>query len=337
MPAPLVKVLRNEIVESIHYGHIVILGHGGEVAASLGDPDFLTFFRSCAKPFQAIPVVTSGAAEKFGFSEKELSIFCGSLNGQDYQVAVLRHIMELIDVTEDHLQCGVHRPSHRPTAWAMAKAGEKPTAIHNNCAGKHLAMLALCRFYGWPLETYTNLDHPVQKLMRNVVAGMCDLAPEQLGVGVDGCGVPVFAAPLKKLARGYLRLATAADSAADENERASARLMAAACKYPEMIAGDERICTEAMRAAHGRLFAKTGAEGSYGLALPELSMGIAFKITDGAQRSIAPVVVEILRQLSVIDTAGLESLRKFHDMEILNHRKETVGRIEPDFKLDLSR
>jgi len=333
--AELVRVLRGKYAESIHSGHIVVLDTSGRIAASLGDSNFLTYIRSCAKPFQAIPVVESGAADKFGFSEKEIACFCGSLNGQDYQIDVLRHIMELIDVSDEHFHCGIHRPSHRASAFALFKSGAKPDVLHNNCAGKHLAMLTLCRYFDWPLDTYTEITNPVQQLMLNTVSEMCDIPPNEVKIGIDGCGVPVFAVPLYKLAKGYLKLASAKINNENSRDVSIARIVNAALKHPEMIAGDERICTEIMRAAPGKIFAKTGAEGSYAMAFPEIGLSAAFKISDGALRAISPVVVEIAKQLEIFGQSVPESLQIFFEPKILNHRNEEVGEIRPTFKLNL--
>ena len=227
-PAPLAHVLRGELVESIHRGHLAVVRPDGTLLFSLGDADFPTYLRSAAKPFQAIPVVEDGCADRFGLTDPELSLMCGSVSGQEFHVAATRSILDKIDVDEQTMACGVHRPSHRPSAKALTDRGEKPLPVHNNCAGKHAAMLALCVHHGWPLEGYTETDHPVQHHIRRAVASCCGLSVEQLGVGIDGCGVPVFRAPLVAIARGYARLADpqADPSQSEERRAAIARLIA---------------------------------------------------------------------------------------------------------------
>jgi L-asparaginase II len=200
--APLVELRRGGLTESIHRGAVVVCDPSGKRVKGVGHPAMPTFLRSAAKPLQALPVITSGAAKNFGLTPAEIACMCGSLNGEDFQVEAVRGILQKAGVDEDFLDCGVHRPSHRPSAKALAEAGLKPMPIHNNCAGKHAAMLVLCKEYGFPLDGYTTADHPVQKLVLNTIAQLSAFPAEQIGVGIDGCGVPVFRLPLIYLGRG---------------------------------------------------------------------------------------------------------------------------------------
>ncbi|MBW2141771.1 MAG: asparaginase [Deltaproteobacteria bacterium] len=298
----------------------------------MGDPEADVFLRSAAKPPQALPVVETGAADLFGLTPPEIAVMCGSLNGQDYQVAAVRSILDKIGLETDALDCGIHRPSHRPTAAAMSKEGQKPTELHNNCAGKHAAMLVLCVHHDWPIEGYTESHHPVQKLILNKVSEMTEVPAEKIGQGIDGCGVPVFALPLKNLALAYAKLAQASAHSQPYN---TARLMSAMLEHPEMIAGDERICTEAMRAGRGRFLAKTGAEGTYALALPDNGWGVAFSIEDGHPRGVNPTVIEILVQLGQLKQEEASKLVTFHRPVIKNHRGQEVGFVEAVFDLKI--
>ena len=327
----LVHVLRGGLVESLHRGHLAACRPDGSLVRSLGDPDFPTFLRSAAKPLQAVPVIVSGAADRYGLTPPELACMCGSVSGQDFHVAAVRSILAKAGLGEELLACGVHRPSHRPTARRIAAEGRPYLPVHNNCAGKHAAMLILCAHRGWPTEGYTRPDHPVQILIRRTVAMMCALEPGDLGVGVDGCGVPVFRAPLRSLARAYARLADPeADGGLDPDTcRAVHRLMEACTAHPEMVAGDERVCTEVMRAGKGRFFAKTGAEGSYGIAWFDRAVGIAMKVEDGSLRALDPLVVEVLRQAGALAGDEVAPLARFHRPEVLNHRREVVGEFVP--------
>lgn len=334
-PVPLARVMRGGLVESLHRGHLALVTPEGGVLRSLGDPDFPTFLRSAAKPFQALAVVESGAAQKFAFTQAETAIMCGSVSGQDYHVATVLSILDKIGLDESALKCGAHPPSHGPTKKAMDARGEKPRAIHNNCAGKHAAMLALCVYNNWPVEDYPAANHPVQRLIKSTVADFCGLAPEELGVGIDGCGVPVFRAPLSSMALGYARLASPERGGFEPNRvQAVKTLMGAALAHPEMIAGDQRVCTEAMRQAPGRFLAKTGAEASYGVSLIDEGWGLAFKIEDGSQRALAPVLIEALRGLGKLGRKELTALAEYRQPEIKNHLKDVVGRIEPAFSLE---
>ncbi len=337
MSEVLVRVSRAGHGESFHRGSIAVVDHRGNLLNHVGDPDFSTFLRSCAKPLQALPIVESGAAERFGFTPPELACMCGSLNGQDYQVRAVSSILAKIGLSEDKLLCGVHAPTHRPTAKQLEEEGKKPRPIHNNCAGKHAAMLALCVFHGWMTEDYPREDHPVQQLILGKISKMTEVPKAEIKIGIDGCGVPVFALPLRNLAFAFAKLAISPNpegKGVADSDRPLHRLMKAVLDHPEMIAGDQRICTDVMRAALRKVFAKTGAEGSYGLSLMDRGVGIAIKIEDGNSRALNPVVVEVLRQYEILKGGALEELRYYGPKtSIYNHRKALVGEIEPVFRL----
>ncbi len=338
MSAILVKVTRGGHEESFHRGSIAVVDRQGKLLGSVGDPGFSTFLRSCAKPLQVLPLLESGAADRFGFTTAEIACMCGSLNGQDYQVRAVSSILGKVGLSEDHLQCGLHVPSHRPTARLLEEEGKKPRVIHNNCAGKHAAMLALCVFFGWPPENYHQTDHPVQQLILKKISEMTEVPKADIKIGIDGCGVPVFAVPLKNLAWAYAKMAVSPDPSRQGlplEEMSLHRVMKAALDHPEMIAGDQRICTDIMRAVPGKVFAKTGAEGSYGLSLMGQGIGIGIKIEDGSNRGLHPAVVEVLRQMKCLDEKALASLKPYGPVTpIRNHRKDLVGEIASVFKLN---
>ncbi len=322
----LVNVTRGNAIESIHRGHIVVVNSKGDILYQLGNPDFNICLRSCAKPLQALPVITTGAADTFSFTPAELAVMSGSLNGQDFQVNTIKSILNKIGLDERALQCGVHRPSHRATAKKLQEEGRKPSPLHNNCTGKHTAMLALCVHHGWSLDNYISKEHPVQQLIVKTVSSMTEVPIEKVGIGIDGCGVPVFFLPLKNLAISYAKLTYTSDQDIH-------RLMEAILSHPEMIAGDGRICTDIMRVSGKKVFAKTGAEGGYAMSLMEKGWGVAIKIEDGNNRAMQPVIIEALRQLDIITKKEEDKLQTYHHPVIKNHRKETVGSIETQFSL----
>jgi L-asparaginase II len=324
-PPVLIEITRGPRVESSHRGHIVVMDTAGNLRHCLGDAEAWVCMRSLAKPFQALAVLTSGAAAAFGFGAEELALFSGSLSGQDFQVELATKILARIGLTAEALQCGVHPPLHRPAAKALAQAGLKPTPLHNTCTGKHAAMLALCVHHGWPLADYLNPAHPVQELILGTVARMVGFPKGQIQVAIDGCGAPVFYVPLKNIALGYARLAGAVP------ESLAGILMAAILAHPRHIAGDGRLETTVMEALPGKIFAKSGAEGGYGLSLVEGVLGVAFKIEDGSQRALNPTVVAILDQMGGLTPAAAAALAAFRQPPILNHRQEEVGRIRPAF------
>ncbi len=323
----LVEVTRGPAVESRHRGQIVVMDARGNLVKHLGDPEALVCMRSLAKPFQALALLTTGATEAFGFGPEELALFSGSLSGQDFQVELVTRALEKLGLTPDVLQCGIHPPLHRPSAQALTKAGAKPTPLHNTCAGKHTAMLALCVHHKWPLENYLAVDHPVQHLILGTVGRMVGLPREEIKVAIDGCGAPVFYVPLKNIALGYARLA------GSQPGSPGGRLMAAILNHPRHIAGDGRLDTDVMRALPEKIFAKAGSEGGYAFCLKEGALGVALKIEDGGFRAVNPAVVAILEQLGVLTPAAREALAAYGQPRILNHRKEEVGRMQPAFVL----
>ncbi len=328
MTAPvLIEVTRGPEVESRHRGQIVVMDAAGNLKRSLGDPEVPVCMRSLAKPFQALAVLITGAAESFGFGPPELALFSGSLSGQDFQVELVRQILARLGLTPEALQCGAHPPLHRPTAKALAQANERPTALHNTCAGKHAAMLALCVHHGWSLKDYLEVEHPVQQLIIGTVARMVGVPLPQIKVAIDGCGAPVFFVPLKNIALGYARLAGA------QPDSPAGTLKEAILAHPRHIAGDDRIETEVMQVLPGLVFAKTGAEGGYALSLADRGLGVVFKIEDGASRAINPTVVEILSQLGVLTPPAQERLAAYVRPPVLNHLKQEVGHLQAVFHL----
>jgi L-asparaginase II len=328
MDAPvLVEVTRDPLVESCHRGQIAVADAEGHLHHHLGDPNVLVCMRSLAKPFQALPVLTSGAAAAFGFGPAELALFSGSLNGQDFQVELVTQVLARLGLTPEALQCGAHPPLHRPSAKAMSQAGVRPTALHHTCSGKHAAMLSLCVHHGWPTTDYLNLEHPVQRLILKTVAEFAGMAPEQIVVAIDGCTAPVFYVPLKNIAAGFARLAAAPKGTP------TAALIEAILAHPRHIAGDERIDTEIMLALPGKIFAKTGGEGGYALSVVAGGLGIGIKIEDGNLRALNPTIIESLDQLGLLTPEAKEKLAPHRQSPIYNFRKIKVGEIRPVFSL----
>ncbi|MHB8068546.1 MAG: asparaginase [Desulfobaccales bacterium] len=324
----LVEVTRGPAVESRHRGQIAVMDVRGNLVKHVGDPESLVCMRSLAKPFQALALLTTGATEAFGFGPEELALFSGSLSGQDFQVELVTRALDKLGLTPEALQCGVHAPLHRPSAQALTKAGAKPTPLHNTCAGKHTAMLALCVHHKWPLENYLAADHPVQHLILGTVGRMVGLPREDIKVAIDGCGAPVFYMPLKNIALGYARLA------GSQPGSPGGRLLQAILAHPRHIAGDGRLDTDVMLALPEKIFAKAGSEGGYAFCLKEGALGVALKIEDGGFRAVSPAVVAILEQLGVLTPASREALAAYAQPRILNYRKEEVGRIQPAFSLE---
>ncbi len=338
--APLVEVWRGPLVESRHRGHVAAVDGAGRIVARLGEPETPTFMRSSAKPLQALPLLSSGAADRFGFNERELALACASHSGQDLHAETAAGMLRKLGLDETALRCGVHEPFDQETAARLRERGQSPSILRNNCSGKHAGMLALALHLGAPPETYDRPEGPVQQAILRAVARFCGLAESELAVGVDGCGVPVYGMPVRSMALAYARLVAPPAGFDGPTRRAAARVVAAMMTHPEMIGGTiDRFDTQVMRAARGRVISKVGAEGVYtagvlpGEGWPE-GLGLAFKIEDGEDRRSRPTVaVECLRQLGVLNGDALEALSPYSKFPVRNHRGEIVGEIRPSFDL----
>jgi L-asparaginase II len=330
MSESVVEVLRGAIVESRHRIHAAVVDADGRVRASAGDPGLVTFLRSAAKPFQAMPLVADGALDRFGITLEELAVACGSHSGEPRHVAAAESILRKVGLDGDALACGAHPPLHEATRRELAEAGLEPVRLHNNCSGKHAGMLALARTHAWEPVGYHLPEHPVQQRLLGEIARWVDLPFEAMGLGTDGCGVVSFALPLHRMALGYARLARAARA----GEREPTYVVGAMTTYPEMVAGEGRLCSELMLAAHGRVFAKIGAEGVYCVGIPGAELGIALKVEDGAQRAVGPAILSVLRQLDLISEDDLGVLYRHAYPQVVNTRGEPVGELRARIELD---
>lgn len=347
MPAscysPILELSRGKIVESIHYGAIAVVDIHGQLIAYYGDPHTATFWRSTAKPFQALPFIEAGGHQTHPLTAAEIALMCASHSGTDEHVAAIETLQAKLGLSEDQLMCGTHPPMHKKTAETMLLRGESPRPYRHNCSGKHTSMLAYAKMNGWLMEGYIDPDHPVQQAILKTFAEMCNLLPEQIALGIDGCSVPTFATSLYHAALAFARLA---DPSELSERRASAcrTITAAMMAHPEMVGGPERFDTELMEATQGRIVTKAGAEGYQGIGLlPGASgsnspaLGIAVKISDGdGQGRVRPaVVLEVLRQLGALSAEELEALSKFGPTSpIHNWRKVEVGERRPSFILE---
>jgi L-asparaginase II len=340
VPAPLVEVSRGPIVESRHRGHVAAVDGEGRLVASLGEPDTVTYLRSSAKPFQAVPVVTSGAADRFRLTEAELAIACGSHSGEDLHAATVAGMLKKAGLDESFLKCGEHEPYDRATAERLRASGESPGVLRNNCSGKHAGMLLLSRQLGAPPELYDDPAGPVQQAILRAVSQFSGEPEDDIALGTDGCGVPVFGVSVQTMAQMYARL-VAPPAEFEEGARVAARrLVAAMAAHPEFVGGTrERFDTEVMRAGRGLVVSKIGAEGVYTAGvLPcerwPAGLGLAFKIEDGEdRRARSTIAIEALRQLDVWDADAIQRLLPYASFPVLNHRGEKVGQIQPSFEL----
>lgn len=338
--------LHNQIVESIHYGALAIVDTKGNLLASAGDPYTITYLRSTAKPFQALPFLEEGGKEFYHLNDKDIAFICSSHSGTDAHYQAALDLQAKCGVLESDLLCGVHPPMHEPTAQSLRMRGEQPTPNRHNCSGKYTGMIAYARMRHLDYKDYINPNHPIQQTIRMTFAQMCNLPVDKVIVGTDGCSAPNFAVPLYNAAWAYARLCDPNSGAVEPPKRAQACqfITQAMRAHPEMVGGPERFDTRLMEVAKGKLVSKGGAEGYQGLgimpnALGEGSpaIGIAIKISDGdlKGRAISAISLEVLRQLQVLSTNELEELAEFGPIVPLrNFRNYTVGVGKPNLKLE---
>jgi L-asparaginase II len=340
--AELVEVWRGPIVESRHRGHLIAVDPFDQAVAELGAAATVTFLRSSGKPFQTLPVVASGAADAFGFTEQEIAIACGSHNGEQIHVETVQSMLDKIGLDETALKCGAHEPYSVDVARELIRTGQAPTPIQNNCSGKHAAMLALAKHLGAPVETYDHLENPVQQKILQIVAEFSDIPTKDIVIGTDGCGVPVFAISVRAMALMYARLINPAPEMSVDVQAACGRIVRAMINYPVMIGGTkDRLDTELIRAGRGRFISKIGAEGVYTVGvLPSEKwpngLGVALKVEDGDdRRARPPAVIDALRQLDVLTEDDLKTLQKYSRAVIINRRGDEVGEARAAFTLEI--
>jgi L-asparaginase II len=340
--AALVEVRRGPIVESRHRGHLAVVAGDGKTIAELGSPDTVTYLRSSGKPFQTLPLVASGAADRFGFATQEIAIACGSHSGEPIHVETVRSMLQKIGLDASALKCGVHVPFNIAVARELAERGEQPSVLQNNCSGKHAGMLALALHLDAPTETYDQSNNPVQQEIVRTVSEFAGDPLDEIAIGTDGCGVPVFGVSVRSMALMYARLVNPPDTLPATIREACRRVVTAMIEYPEMVGGTvDRLDTELIRIGAGTLISKVGAEGVYTVGvLPceawPAGLGLALKIEDGDnQRARPPAVIEALRQMGVLDDEALAALAPHARSVIKNHRGDHVGEVRACFTLKM--
>ena len=332
MQSILVRVYRGKTVESIHYGSVAVVDSEGKLVYSFGNPYFVTYLRSSAKPFQVIPLITSGAAKKFGLSQKEIVIISGSHNGQKIHTDTVKSILKKIGLSEKNLQCGVHIPHYYTANNIIPPPGKKFTQVNHNCSGKHAGMLGLCVYFGWDIKNYRDKNHPVQKMILKAISEICQYPEKKIGIGIDGCGVPVHAMPLYHMALGFSNLVNY--SSKDYNTAESNKLIVDSMKkYPEMVSGEGRLDLSLAMASKNNILAKAGGEALSCSGILSKGLGMAVKIADGGQRAIGPAVIETLSQTGLLSRKQIGRMNKFSYPIIKNFRGDEVGFVRAEFRL----
>lgn len=326
------KVCRGNTVESVHCGSVAVVNSKGKLIYSFGNPYFVTYLRSSAKPFQVIPLITSGGAKEFGLSQKEIAIISGSHNGQKIHTDTVKSILKKIGLAEKNLQCGVHIAHYYTANNIIPPSGKKFTQVNHNCSGKHAGMLGLCVYFGWDIRNYRDPTHPVQKMILKAISEICHYPEKKIGIGIDGCGVPVHAMPLYHMALGFSNLVNY-NSEEPKTTRAYELIVDSMKKYPEMVSGEGRLDLSLATASKNNLLAKGGGEALSCSGILSKEWGMAVKIADGGQRAIGPAVIETLKQMGLLSRKQIGRMNKFSHPVIKNFRGDEVGFVKAEFEL----
>jgi len=322
----LAELLRGELVESRHSGALAVSDSEGGLVLAFGDTERPVFPRSAVKAFQALPLIESGAADRLGLDDGEIALAVSSHGGEARHVAVATSMLAKAGRDVATLECGVHAPSYRKAAEALVRAGEKPSALHNNCSGKHSGFICLACAEGLDPKGYVGPSHPVMRAVMGAVNEMSGAALDGAGVGTDGCSIPTQAAPLAGIARGFARLGTGAHLG-PERAKAAARIRRAAAADPFLVAGTGRFCTDVMAIFGERVFVKTGAEGVFCACLPELGYGVALKCDDGATRAAEVMMAAVIARLLPLSDSENAALQPFLAPVQKNWNGIEVGRL----------
>jgi L-asparaginase II len=321
----LVEVIRGPLVESRHRGAIAVCDAQGNTTLALGDVTAPVFPRSAVKALQALPLIEQGAADRFGLSDEELALACASHSGEAAHVAGVERMLAKAGLKASDLRCGAHWPIAQVAAAAVARSGG-PSPVHNNCSGKHAGFLCVARAIGADHADYWRPEHPVQRIVRDVLEDFTGAALGEGCCAIDGCSVPTWAVPLHNLAHGFAKFGTGR-GISSERARAAARLRQACAKAPWFVAGTGRFCTEIMQLFGQRVFVKTGAEGVYCAALPEQGLGIAVKCDDGASRAAQAIMAAVIARFLPLAASERAAMERFVAPSLRNWSGFEVGQI----------
>lgn len=334
----LVEVWRGQAVESEHAGAVAIVDADGAVFTRIGDIERPIFPRSAVKALQALPLVESDAADRLQLTDDELALACASHNGEPEHVRTAAHMLAKAGVDVGVLECGAHWPYHDPASRALAARGETPTALNNNCSGKHAGFVCLaCALMGWNdgglnlrqyVKGYVAPEHPVMREVTDALQSTTGFDLSTAPRGIDGCSIPTFAVPLRNLAHAFARFGTGL-GLREGQARAARRLRAAVAQSPFMVAGTGRFDTAVMQRLGARVFCKVGAEGVYCAALPERGLGVALKISDGNNARAAEVVMAaVIEALVPLDDGEARFMRGYSDAVLKNWNGIAVGALK---------
>ncbi|MCD9022769.1 asparaginase [Cohnella silvisoli] len=328
----LVEEYRGKLLENVHFGVVSVVDEKGNVIYRAGNPEHMTYLRSAAKPFQAIPVMKRNIDEVYGLTGQETAIFAASHRGESFHIEALESIIRKVGFSEEGLHCCATYPLNEDAKAERHRAHEPKRRIFHNCSGKHSGLIALCKHMGWDERTYYKLDHPVQQEILETLAYIAEVPISSIPVGIDGCGLPVHALPLNKIALSYLKLACP-DLIEDSATRVAAAKMAKLMnEFPDMIADTKFVCSALLKDPN--LSAKGGAKGVYGIGLRKERLGISLKVSDGSEQVWPCIIASILERIGYDNQETIDRLYELVPNVIVNDGGTIVGERRAVFSLE---
>ncbi|EFM10525.1 L-asparaginase II [Paenibacillus curdlanolyticus YK9] len=336
---PLAIMLRGGQVENVHNGHIAVVDSDGRLVAGVGSPDVLTFMRSTAKPLQAIPILRAGVIDAYGLTNEAIAMLTASHRGEPAHLAALLTMLRQTGVKEEQLVFHAGLPLDGDARDEWIKQGGPPRKLFHNCAGKHIGLLAACQLNDWPMTGYAEPDHPIQQEIKQWISFAADVPVSSLSGGFDGCGLPVYAIPLRKLALVYARLAAPPTGWEDTTRAIIERITSSMNERPELVEGTGRLAS--LLLSGPQAIAKSGAQGVFAVGLRQERLGLIVKVSDGTEPAWPIIVSEALKQLAamgIIDQKASQTLSGRIDaafaQELRNDAGRIIGKREAVFQLD---
>lgn len=318
-----VDVWRGPNIESRHTVSAVVVNSSGQIQYAWGEPHQKIYPRSSIKSLQALPIILSGAADRFAISDIELALASASHNGEPEQVEVIQQWLRRLGLSVNDLECGAHPPGYSKAAAELIQSGNQYTALHNNCSGKHTGMLATALAMGKNTQGYSKASHPVQIMIKKLIEDFCSEQIQETDIAIDGCSIPTYYLTMKNLATGMARLGDE-ESLVPAYRQAAEKVYSAIVSNPYFVAGTDRYCTLIMTALNGRALIKTGAEGVMFATIPEINCGVVVKVQDGTVRAAEVAMSFILNELGLLDP---QSAEKFCEIPVRNWNQILTGQI----------
>ncbi|MCJ7842743.1 asparaginase [Lederbergia sp. NSJ-179] len=327
----LIEETRAGLVENIHDGLICGVNDQFQTLYQVGDVEQYVYYRSAAKPIQAIPAFMTGVKEKYQLTDEEATLFTASQRGEPYHIAALESLLKKIPVAETDLHCAASLALNSEPRDEMIRNRQQKRRLYHNCAGKHLGFLAVCRELGYPLEGYWKIDHPLQQKITAILSNLAEISIDKIKVGIDGCGVPVFAIPLKNMAITYLKLACPDLIEDKEIRKAVIQITKLMNENPNIVASEHFVCSVLLRDSN--IVAKGGAQGVYCFGLKKERIAFALKVLSGSEEVWPNILVSILEQIDYSNKNTIASLKELRPNIVKNDAGIEVGKVETVFSL----